>query len=146
MYRSDAILVVEDDVDDMELIRYSFRKAAVADPLSFVDDGEKAVAYLAEDPPYDDRAAYPFPVLILLDLELPKLSVSEVLEWIRSNEETRRVPVVVLTSSDQKDDIRRVYGLGGNSHLAKPVRRDALQETVRYLDQYWSKLDRTVSA
>lgn len=146
MDSSDAILVVEDNGDDIELIRHAFKKAGVTNPVSFVDDGEKAVSYLSGIPPYDDRGHHPMPSLILLDLKLPRLSGFEVLEWIRSNEETKLIPVVILTSSNQKDDIRRVYKLCGNSYLVKPVRRSALQELIESLDQYWVKLNRTASA
>lgn len=140
-----TILLVEDDSDDAELIAYAFGKAAIANPLAAVADGDAAVDYVGGAAAYADRMRHPLPGLILLDLKLPRRSGFEVLSFIRGQEATRHTPVVVLTSSNQQDDIRRAYELGANSYLVKPIGHDALIEMVRSLKAYWIKLNHGVS-
>ncbi|WP_375403740.1 response regulator [uncultured Sphingomonas sp.] len=136
-----TVLLVEDNPDDAELIRHAFMKAGVANPLIVVDDGDKAIDYLHGRSIYADRAAFPLPGLFLLDLKLPRRSGFEVLESIRANRPTRNIPVIVLTSSNQANDIERAYELGANSYLVKPIGRDALITMVRSLDAFWLKLN-----
>jgi CheY-like chemotaxis protein len=136
-----TVLLVEDDPDDAELIAHAFKKAGVANPLIVVDDGEKAIDYLHARSIYADRAAFPLPGLVLLDLKLPRRSGFEVLESIRAHRSTRLTPVIVLTSSNQHSDIERAYELGANSYLVKPVGRDALIAMVRSLDTFWLQLN-----
>jgi CheY-like chemotaxis protein len=131
------ILVAEDDPDDAVLIRRAFRKANVANPIQLVSDGEEALAYLGGHPPFGDRLQFPLPILMLLDLKLPRRSGHEVLAWIRQEPPIRRLPVVVLTSSREAADINRAYDLGANSYLTKPVGFDALLEMVRRVGLYW---------
>jgi CheY-like chemotaxis protein len=103
--------------------------------------GEEAVDYLAGGAGFADRGKHPFPALVLLDLQLPRRSGHEVLEWLRAQEEgLRRLPVVVLTSSREPRDINRAYELGANSYLVKPVSFDALLDMVRVLEHYWLAL------
>lgn len=131
------ILLVEDSPDDQLLIRRAFRKANLLNPLHVVGDGDAAVAYLAGEGAYADRAAHPLPAIVLLDLKLPRRSGLEVLSWIRARPEVRRTPVVVLTSSRDGDDVARAYELGANSYLVKPVAFDGLMEMVKSLGVYW---------
>ena len=131
------ILLVEDNSTDALMIRRAFRKANLANPLQVVDDGDKAVAYLSGQGPYADREKYPLPVLLLLDLKLPRRSGLEVLEWLRQQEGLKRLPVVVLTSSKESSDVNRAYDLGANSYLVKPVDFDPLREMVKTLGLYW---------
>jgi CheY-like chemotaxis protein len=112
-------------------------KANLANPLHVVEDGEQAVAYLAGEGRFADRAAYPLPVLILLDLKLPRRSGLEVLQWVRQQPGLKRLRVVVLTSSNQKSDIDRAYELGANSYLIKPGTFDSLLEMMKAVDLYW---------
>jgi len=137
----DSILLVEDETDDVLLIERAFRKAGIANALQVVRDGEQAVNYLAGRAPFADRAQYPLPVLILLDLKLPRLSGHEVLRWLRQQPGLRRIPVVVLTSSRETPDVDRAYDEGANSYLVKPVSFDALLEMVKHLDMYWLLLN-----
>lgn len=131
LMRDHTILLVEDDENDILLIRRAFQKANVINPLVVVRDGEEAVAYLAD---LDGR---PVPEVILLDLKLPRRDGFEVLEWLRAQPGLRRLPVVILTSSSQMPDIQRAYDLGANSYLVKPVSFDGLLEMVRTLGFYW---------
>ncbi|MFN8544911.1 MAG: response regulator [Candidatus Binatia bacterium] len=131
------ILLAEDEPDDVFLIRRAFVKTRLAVPLYTVSDGEEAVRYLAGEGAYADRSRHPLPVLLLLDLKMPRRSGFEVLTWLRSQPGLRRLPVVVLTSSAQSKDIDRAYDLGANSYLTKPVAFDDLLTVIKTLGVYW---------
>jgi CheY-like chemotaxis protein len=131
------VLVVEDDPYDAKLIVRAIEKSRILNPVQTVGDGEEAIAYLSGQTPYDDRTIYPLPVLVLLDLKMPKLSGFEVLQWIRAQPGLRRIPVVVLTSSSMTADIGRAYDLGANSYLVKPVGTDAFVDLLKTVELYW---------
>jgi CheY-like chemotaxis protein len=133
----ETILLVEDNPRDVLLIQRAFRKANVTVPLQVVEDGEVAVRYLSGEEPYTDRDRYPLPVLILLDLKLPRKSGAEVLAWLRQQPALKRLPVVVLTSSKEYADINHIYDLGGNAYIVKPVAFDNLVEIVKALNLHW---------
>ncbi len=132
-----TILLVEDDPNDVFLIQRAFRKANLANPIQVMKDGEAAVLYLSGQEPYADRDRYPLPMLMLLDLKLPRRSGLEVLEWLKQQPKLKRLPVVVLTSSREHTDLNRAYDLGANSYLVKPVAFDSLLNMVQTLNQYW---------
>ena len=136
-----TILLVEDDPDDVLLIRRAFTKAGVLDSMQIVGDGEGAVDYLGGSGAYSSRERFPLPAVILLDLKLPRKSGFEVLEWIRAQPGLRRIPVVVLTGSDQRSDVDRAFDAGANSYLVKPVGLDALTEMMKTLNLYWLLLN-----
>src|SRR3712207_1757180 len=137
-----CVLLVEDNPDDADLIAHAFRKAQAPHRLEMVGDGEQAIDYLTGRLPIEGGEPQPLPAVVLLDLKLPRQSGFAVLAWIRANPHIRHVPVVVLTSSGQDEDIRRAYELGANSYLVKPVRRDALLEIVQMVNRYWADLNR----
>lgn len=137
MSQIDLILLVEDDINDALLLRRAFAKAGGRNTIVQLEDGDAAVAYLGGTDDYADRERHPLPCLILLDLKLPRRSGFEVLEWMRAQPGLKRLPVVVLTSSQQSQDINRAYDLGANSYLVKPVGFDTLLEMVRALNLYW---------
>ena len=141
MNEASTILLVEDNPDDVELIQYAFAKAAIANPIMVVMDGDEAVNYVSGIHSYADRSRYPLPALILLDLKLPRRSGFEVLEFVRKQETTQHTPVVVLTSSDQREDIARAYAGGANSYLIKPVSRKELLAMVKSIEAYWLKIN-----
>jgi CheY-like chemotaxis protein len=132
-----TILHVEDDPNDVFLLRRAFEKAAVDAPLVSVGDGLEAEDYLAGRGAYADRAKHPQPSLVLLDLKLPKKSGLEVLKWLRGQADLRLIPVIVLTSSQDRGDVRRAYELGANSYLVKPAQIDTLVDMVKALSAYW---------
>lgn len=136
-FHNPTVLLVEDDDNDVLLIQRAFRKVKLANPMQVVRDGERAIAYLRGDPEFSEHGKAPLPSMILLDLKLPRVSGHEVLGWLRSQEELKRIPVVVLTSSKESADVNRAYDLGANSYLVKPVRFDAPIEMVKYIDMYW---------
>ncbi|MGE5538123.1 MAG: response regulator [Gemmatimonas sp.] len=139
-----TILLVEDNADDVDLVTYAFRKLGIRNPIAVVGDGDAAVAYIQGTGVYGDRARHPLPVLVLLDLKLPRRSGFEVLQEIRRESATRHTPVVVLTSSGQDADVLRAYELTANSYLVKPVSRDGLVAMLQSVQDYWIKLNRTV--
>lgn len=132
-----TVLLVEDNPDDVLLTNRAFKRANLINPIQVVDDGDRAVAYLSGAPPFDDRGRFPLPVLILLDLKLPRRSGLEVLKWLRAVPGLRRLPVVVLTSSADSGDVNNAYDMGANSYLVKPVGFDALFDMVKVLQPYW---------
>jgi CheY-like chemotaxis protein len=136
-----TILVVEDNPTDVMLIRRAFDKAKLANPLQFVGDGDAAVEYLSGNMGYADREMFPLPILMLLDLKLPKRSGLEVLEWLRTQETLKRIPVVVLTSSQQDRDVNAAYDIGVNSYLVKPVAFDGLLQMLKTVNLYWLMLN-----
>ena len=134
-----SILLVEDDHNDVLLIKRAFQKVNIANPIIVVNDGEQAISYLAGREPYVDRN---LPILVLLDLKLPRKTGHEVLEWLRTQQNLKRLPVVVLTASSESSDVNRAYDLGANSYLVKPVTFDSLVEMVKTLNLYWLILNK----
>ena len=130
-------MIVEDREDDILLMRKAFEKAALTNPLHIVRTGEEAVAYLRGEGIYANRAEYPLPVLVLLDLKMPRMDGFEVLAWIRQQEGIRGLPVVVLTSSSEIRDVNRAYALGANSFFVKELDFQNTVELSRLLRQYW---------
>jgi CheY-like chemotaxis protein len=135
------ILVADDDADDVLLLRRAFRKANLPNPVHVVNDGESAIAYLSGEGRYGDRDDHPMPVLLLLDLKMPRKTGFEVLEWIRAQPRLRRLRVVVLSSSRQAGDVDHAHELGANSYLVKPVVFAELVTLARTLRAYWMDLD-----
>lgn len=136
-----SLLLVEDNADDVLLLRRAFMKVNVCNPLQIVSDAESAIAYLSGQEPYADPAVNPRPVLMLLDLKLPGKSGHDVLAWVRQQPALRRLPVVVLTSSREACDVNRAYELGVNSYLVKPATLDGLMDLTRNLVRYWLELN-----
>ncbi|MEB3831082.1 response regulator [Phormidium sp. CCY1219] len=136
-----TILLVEDDANDILLIRRAFRKINAINPIHIVKDGEEAIAYLQGQGEYGDRDTYPLPLLMLLDLKLPRKSGLEVLEWLRQQPNLKRLPVVVLTASRENADINVAYDIGINSYLIKPPNFKALQNMLGDVNNYWLSLN-----
>jgi two-component system, response regulator len=137
------ILLVEDDADDLELALRVFRKYDLADRVAVVRDGAEALAYLFAEGAYSRLASDENPRLVLLDLDLPRLHGLEVLRRIRTNERTRNIPVVVLTSSTDQGDLGDCYRSGSNSYVVKPVDSAEFEAAVASLGSYWLELNQT---
>jgi CheY-like chemotaxis protein len=135
------ILLVEDEENDVMLLQRAFRRAGMVNPLQVVRHGDDAVAYLEGTGEFADRAKYPLPVLVLLDLKLPRRTGLEVLEWVKERPGLKKIPIVVLTSSKNDSDVDRAYELGANSYLVKPVSFETLLELVKSLELYWLVLN-----
>lgn len=132
------ILLIEDDPNDVLLIKRAFRKVNNKYSINFVDNGEDAIAYLKGDNNYSDREQYPLPSLIILDLKLPRKSGHEVLEWLKKQQNLKYIPCVILTSSNRDEDIKKAFDLGANSYFIKPASFDTLQQIIKNLKNYWS--------
>lgn len=137
-----SILLVEDSHDDEVLTVRALRKAKVANEIVVVRDGAAALDFLFARGAYAERDPAELPWLVLLDLKLPKLDGHKVLEAIRNDKRTKRLPVVVLTSSDMGRDIDRSYELGANSFVSKPVRFEEFSKAVREVGLYWLVFNR----
>jgi two-component system, response regulator len=131
------ILLVEDNADDEELTVRALKKHNLANSLVIARDGVEALDYLFGTGAYAGRSSVVLPGLMLLDLKLPKIDGLEVLRRLRGDERTRRLPVVVLTSSKEEQDLIKSYNLGANSYVRKPVDFNQFAEAVRQLGLYW---------
>lgn len=141
MDRKPHILLVEDNSDDIELTMLAFQRSRVANRVDIVKDGAAALDYLFARGEYiNNRDAEP-PAVVLLDIQLPKLDGLEVLREIRANRDTRNVPIVMLTSSRQQEDMMRSYDLGANSFIRKPVDFDKFVEAIQQVEMYWLLLN-----
>jgi CheY-like chemotaxis protein len=131
------ILLVEDNPDDEELTIRSLRKANVANEIDVARDGQEALEYLFCEGKYSDRDKNKSPALILLDLKLPKLNGIEVLKRLRNDEQTKLLPVVVLTSSSEDEDMLQSYLSGANSYVRKPVDFTEFANAINHLGIFW---------
>jgi two-component system response regulator len=135
------ILLVEDNPNDVELTLRALKKSKVVNPVKVVRDGAEALEFLFGEGAYADRIPAQPPKLILLDLKLPKVDGLEVLRRVKSDERTKVVPVVVLTSSREERDVVESYRLGVNSYIVKPVDFDKFAEAVSQAGLYWMLLN-----
>jgi two-component system response regulator len=135
--RDETILLVEDNPDDVELTMRAFRKNNIANDLVVARDGIEALDYLFCRETYIDRDIKDTPRLILLDLKLPKMDGLQVLERLRAVEATKLIPVVILTSSKEEQDLISGYKSGANSYVRKPVDFNQFVEAVRHIGLYW---------
>ena len=136
-----TLLLIEDDDNDVFLIKRAFKRTNPELPVIAINDGDAAIHYLAGTNEYGDRTQFPLPALILLDLKLPRRSGLEVLEWLRNQPGLRRIPVIALTSSQERADVDKAYEAGVNSYLVKPGTFDALAAMTRFIEGYWVKIN-----
>jgi CheY-like chemotaxis protein len=135
-----TILLVEDDANDVFFFKRAARAAGLLNPLQVAADGRHAIHYLQGAAGFGDRSQFPFPGLILLDLQLPHVPGLDVLRWIRAQPESQPI-VIVLTSSRQAADINAAYRLGANSYIVKPSSPGKLQDIVVGIKHYWLGLN-----
>ena len=136
-----TLLLVEDNPDDEALTLRALHKHNIANKIIVARDGQEALDYLFGKGDFADRDSAQLPQVILLDLKLPKVDGLEVLQQLRSNPQTRAVPVVILTSSNEEKDLIRSYELGANSYVRKPVDFEQFIEAARQLGLYWMVLN-----
>ncbi|MDX2109111.1 MAG: response regulator [Verrucomicrobiota bacterium] len=141
MMNTRDILLVEDNPSDALLTQRAFKKSNVVNTLIIVRDGQEAIDYLFCTGPYATRDITAFPGVILLDLKLPKIDGLSVLEKIKADKRFQMIPVVVLTTSNEDNDLKRAYQLGANSYIRKPVDFTAFNTAVTQLGIYWLMLN-----
>jgi CheY-like chemotaxis protein len=141
-YKPLDILIVEDEPAHAELTKRAIRKAGNANRIFIVSDGEEAFDYLYHRGKYEDNAKYPLPGLILLDIKLPGIDGIEVLKKIKEDDLLKRIPVIMLTTSEREEDIARSYNHYANSYLTKPVGFKEFEEKIMQFEFYWMILNR----
>ena len=135
------ILLVEDNPDDLELTLLALKRSNLCQDIVVARDGQEALDYLFGEGNYAQRDMREIPVITLLDLKLPKINGLEVLQRVRSDPRTRCLPVVILTSSDERGDLVASYNLGANSYVRKPVDFAQFNEVLRQLTLYWLRVN-----
>ncbi|NCI47979.1 response regulator [Sediminibacterium soli] len=139
------VLLVEDDAFDAELIIREIKKHGVINNLVHLRDGEEALNFIFPEQETPERTKRVLPKLILLDIKMPKVNGFEVLERIKMDDQLRKIPIVILTSSKESPDISRGYALGANSYIVKPVSFDKFSATIKELGFYWLLVNQTES-
>ncbi|MCK9402531.1 MAG: response regulator [Chitinophagaceae bacterium] len=139
--KNKTILLVEDNPSDVELAKRAFERSNILNPLVVAEDGQEALDYIFATGRYAGKDRFLLPALILLDIKLPIVDGLEVLRRIRAHEQTRRLPVVILTSSKEEQDVATSYDLGVNSYIRKPVDFYQFAEAVKHLGIYWLVLN-----
>ena len=139
--KTETILLIEDNASDIDLTKRALNKGRIANNLVVVSDGQEALDFLFGAGAYTGRDTLDLPALTLLDLKLPKVPGLEVLRRIRADECTRRIPVVILTSSREEQDVAASYDLGVNSYIRKPVDFEQFVHSVAQLGLYWLVLN-----
>ena len=135
--RKFTVLLVEDDLNDIFLVKRAFKIACIQNPLQIVTDGLEAINYLRGEGKYADREAHPLPKLMVMDIKMPRRSGFEVLEWVKGSKHLRRIPIVIVSSSDYPADINRAYELGANAYMIKPVEFRAVEHLFESITHYW---------
>jgi CheY-like chemotaxis protein len=136
-----TVLLVEDNPADVLLMQRGFQAESWSHiSLQILNNGDAAIAYLRGEGDYGDRQRYPIPSLILLDWNLPRRSGAEILLWLKQQPRLRRLPVIILSSSNEKGSVNRAYDLGANSYLIKPSNITRLTELLNSLNSYWLRL------
>ena len=137
MKKEYEIIIVEDNPEDSELMIRSLKKNNLSNNLILLEDGELALDFFFRRGKYKERKATKSNLMIFLDLKLPKVDGLEVLRQLKSNKNTKKIPVVIVTSSKQDPDINTAYELGANSYVVKPVDYEKFTETIKQLGLYW---------
>ncbi len=135
-YKNSPILLVEDNPLDVDLTLRAFKKRNLTNPIQIARNGEEALDFI---PKWD--AGEPIPVVILLDLKMPKVDGLEVLDVLKKHEKYKTIPVVVLTTSSDSLDVKKAYDLGANSYIVKPVNFDNFVEVASQIELYWNVLN-----
>lgn len=135
-----TILLVEDNPRDVRLTQRAFAQAGMPHDLRIVRDGDEALAYLHREGQYKEPQFSPRPDLILLDLNLPRMSGHELLDFLKQDQRFRQIPIIVLTTSGRADDVRLAYEAGANAYLLKPVEFARFTEIMEHLGRFWLEL------
>jgi two-component system, response regulator len=137
-----SVLIVEDEPAHAELTKRAMRKAGNANRIDIVQSGEEALDYLFNQGKYKDKSEYPIPGLIVLDIKLPGIDGIDVLKRVKTDDQLKSIPVIMLTTSEQEKDIAMSYKYHANSYLSKPVGYKEFEEKIFQLDFYWMLINK----
>jgi CheY-like chemotaxis protein len=140
------ILVAEDDENDAFLLKRAFGKLARQGSVHFCCNGEEALDYLEGVGKYQNRQAHPLPTVFITDLKMPRMDGFAIIQWLRQSRSYKLLPVLVLSSSKEEQDVERAYVLGANSYLVKPGSLVSLEEVVRTTVDYWGRCEKKLCA
>jgi CheY-like chemotaxis protein len=132
-----TILIAEDTETDAELVKIALRSIGVKNSAEIVPDGQAVIDYLCGTGKYHDRAAFPFPSILFVDLKMPRVNGFELLRWLKDHPECSIIPVIVLSSSKTESDVTMAYQLGANAYLMKPANLDDLKAMLRTTLEFW---------
>ena len=135
-----TLLMADDDEDDRIMIKDALKEANLNNPIEFVENGEELIGYLKQTGKYSDKKKSPRPGLILLDLHMPVKDGFEVLKEIKSDPDLHQIPIIILTTSKDEEDVAITYNLGANSFIIKPVSFKKLVEIVETIGKYWFEI------
>ena len=138
MNRDGTILLADDSEDDLLLTRIAFQKAGVKNPLREVHNGEEAIAYLQGEAPFNDRQQFPMPIILLMDLNMPRKNGFDVLTWLRAQKGLKRLTVIIFSASMRPEDLTKAFDLGANSFLLKPSSLEELTRTIQAIADWLS--------
>ena len=136
------ILIAEDDENDAIILERALHKVGFMNPVRFCSDGTEVISYLRGDEPYQDRANFPFPLIVITDLKMPKMGGIEVLKWLHDHPEYNLVPKIVLSASKHASDIQQAYQWGASSYLVKPGGYDSLTKMLKLFFDYWEMCEK----
>lgn len=136
------LLIVEDNEDDLFLMKRALHSARIVNPVMLVETGQEAMDYLGGTGKFADRNSYPVPAAVFIDLKLPFVFGHEVIAWIRRRKEFESLVVIVLTSSNEASDLNRCYSLGANSYLVKPPTAEQLEARAKAFNWQWLEYER----
>ena len=139
------ILVADDNPDDVALLRLAFQKAGFSNRVEVVNDGDEAIQYLKGEGAYADRVKFPWPLLLFLDLKMPRVSGLEVLAWLRGQSQLASLQVIVLSHSSHDLDVREAYRLGAKSFLVKPSGLHEFVEQMKAVGEFWLARSKSLS-
>ncbi|EEF59550.1 response regulator [Pedosphaera parvula] len=142
MLENSTILLVEDDENDVFFFKRAFLLSGLSNPLQVAENGENAIAYLSGAEAYADREKFPIPMLIVMDIKMPRINGFEVLEWLRNRPELKHIPVVMLSSSSTESDKERARELGAAAYVSKPMEAKELQRINRIIVEYWDLMSK----
>lgn len=131
------ILLVEDDQNDVALIKRALKQSEITNPVFVVGNGDEAISYLLRHEPYSDRIQFPYPDVILTDIKMPRKNGLELLRWVKENPMYRVLPTMVLSASSDAQDIKQAFYLGASAYFVKPTKYSDLVSLMKRIHDFW---------
>jgi CheY-like chemotaxis protein len=134
-----TILLLEDDPNDVLLLKRALQKNGIQNPVQVLPDGIEGIAYFSRTGKYADRDQFPLPRVMIIDLKMPRMGGLEFLQWLKDHPEFRIIPTLVLSSSRENVDVAKAYALGANSYMVKPANFQDLENLIKIIHEYWQR-------